>query len=137
MSIKPDGNVGIGTNGPQAKLDVRGDVKLGSSGQLFAPGGEENVRILRGVVDQDGNIIAGSGFHVSHPDTGGYIITFYTPFAGSPAVTATSLIDPGVASIHIQIVEPPTASKVWFVTSDNDRGVIHNARFHFIAIGPR
>ena len=47
------GNVGIGTNDtkPQAKLDVRGNVKLGSRVQYFAPGGEENLRIIRGVVN--------------------------------------------------------------------------------------
>ena len=42
------GNVGINTDTPTAKLDVRGDVKLGSAGQFFAPSGEENLRILRG-----------------------------------------------------------------------------------------
>src|SRR5262249_52377208 len=62
MTLQDNGNVGIGTTSPQAKLDVRGDVKLGTNGQLFAPGSEENLRIIRGEVDKDGNIFLGSGF---------------------------------------------------------------------------
>src|SRR5204863_1184179 len=45
MTIQDNGNVGIGTVSPQVKLEVRGDVKLGSGSQLFAPGGLENLRI--------------------------------------------------------------------------------------------
>src|SRR5712691_2969924 len=96
FTVKEGGNVGIGlpVNGtPQAKLDVRGDVKLGSTGQFFAPGGEENLRIIRGYIDQGGNINAGSGFTVSRPSGGAgsgvYFINFNTSFSGTPAVTAT------------------------------------------------
>ena len=86
-----DGRVGLGTPTPQAKLDVRGSIKLGNNGELFGAGGEENLRIVRGVVGFNGNIIVGSGFTVelSNETSGKHTITFNTPFAGAPAVTAT------------------------------------------------
>jgi hypothetical protein len=85
-----NGNVGIGTAAPQAKLDIRGDVKLGGSGQFFAPGGAENLRIVRGVISGAGGVIAGSGFQVMRRSMGQYQITFSPAFAERPAVTAMS-----------------------------------------------
>jgi hypothetical protein len=72
-----------------------GDVKLGSSGQLFATGGEESLRIIRGVISATGGIIAGSGFQVTRNGTPGaspvdYHITFDTAFSGAPTVVATT-----------------------------------------------
>ncbi|MCX6922056.1 MAG: hypothetical protein NT154_02375 [Verrucomicrobia bacterium] len=82
-------NVGIGTATPAAKLDVRGDVKLGSTGQYFATGGAENLRILRGIVRPDGTIYDGSGFTVAHTGTGTYTITFSPAFADTPSLVLT------------------------------------------------
>ena len=83
-----NGNVGIGTATPQAKLDVRGNVKLGSSGQLFAVSGEENLRIVRGVISANGAILAGGFFSVQQTNPDVFLITFDTPFAVVPALTA-------------------------------------------------
>ena len=38
MRIEADGNVGIGTSNPGAKLDVEGDIKIGSAITLFSAG---------------------------------------------------------------------------------------------------
>src|SRR5436190_11413914 len=100
MTIQDNGRVGIGTDSPQARLDVRGDVKLGNSGQFFATSGEENLRIVRGTVDANGNILQGSGFQVSHPSTGAYDITFNTPFFALPAFVATA-IDPDFGNLTV------------------------------------
>ena len=81
--------VGIGTASPGAKLDVRGDVKLGSTGQYFATGGDENLRILRGIVNTTGGIYTGTGFTITHTGTGTYTITFNPPFSDAPALTIT------------------------------------------------
>jgi hypothetical protein len=64
LTINSSGNVGVGTESPQARLDVRGDIRLGPTGQLDATSGEERLRIVRGAADADGNIIFGSGFTV-------------------------------------------------------------------------
>lgn len=86
------GNVGIGTGAPAAKLDVRGDVKLGSSGQYYAVKSANNDRVIRGRVGGNGVINAGTGFTISHTaGTGTYIVNFTTPFATAPIAVASSL----------------------------------------------
>ena len=74
FSVKATGGVRLvtGTNA----------VKLGSSGQYFAPGGSENLRMLRGVVSAAGSILNGTGFAVLR--TRGwrlYSVTFPVAFA--------------------------------------------------------
>jgi hypothetical protein len=96
--ITKTGNVGIGTSVvsfPGAQLDVRGDVKLGAFGQLFAVGGDENLRTVRGRFTFNGavpgGIGAGQGWTASRGviPTGHIKITLNTPFIGecSPVVT--------------------------------------------------
>lgn len=130
------GFVGIGTTAPIAQLEVRGNIRLGNSGQYLAPAGEENLRIIRGVVSAAGNIIVGTGFTVAHPEEGYYTITFTTPFSGPPTITATVqkeqflfAVTDGVLSTHanLQLVVPTTG----IAARAGD------APFHFIAIGPR
>jgi hypothetical protein len=89
MAIGRDGDVGIGTNNPTAKLDVRGDVKLGGSGQYQATASEEKLRIVRGRVDINSNILSGSGFTAVRLSTGVYRISFTSGFPDVPAVTCS------------------------------------------------
>jgi len=79
------GNIGIGTSSPGAKLEVRGDIKLHTDGSLYVPGGVENLRIIRGSI-ADCSIIAGSGFSVYCPGNYQIIINFFTPFTSLPSV---------------------------------------------------
>jgi hypothetical protein len=140
MTIQDNGRVGIGNDAPQARLDVRGDVKLGNTGQFFATSGEENLRIVRGVVDPNGNILAGSGFQVSHPSTGAYDITFNTPFFALPAFVATAIdTDFGNLTITIRIDGATNRTVSLSVYRDVTAGLPqhHSEGFHFIAVGPR
>ena len=135
LNVKENGKIGIGTATPQDKLDVRGNIKLGTTGQLFAPGGEENLRIIRGSVDLNGNILAGSGFHVSHTVTGIYDIVIDTPFTGTPTVTGTAN-SPGPAQ-HISVVTVTVQSDSFGLYTMKEGDLLHSFSFQFIAIGPR
>ena len=141
MRITGDGtvniccNLGIGTITPQAALEVRGNIKLGGIGQYFAPSGEENLRIVRGIVGTTGNIIGGSGFTVTHDASGQYTVTFNTSFSGPPAVIATGVGD----GTSVAMAAPVTSISAIFLVSDlrPDAGSHADRTFHFIAIGPR
>jgi hypothetical protein len=116
------GNLGIGTDPTAKKLTVNGDVKasgnldlsgsltsgasissvgditskgnikLGENGSMYASASAENLRMVRGSVDQYGNILAGRGFTVGHPHTGVYVITFTKgSFSDLPSVTASQV----------------------------------------------
>ncbi|MEZ5065871.1 MAG: hypothetical protein R3B81_14145 [bacterium] len=135
--VQTTGFMGIGTTAPAAKLDVRGDVRLGPSGQYFAPGGTENLRIIRGTVRGDGVILAGSGFTVQNviPGQGFYRITYTTPFAGAASVTVSAR-------------RPAGAALRWVYASNSDTGGVNvtgqltqttatDTDFDFCAIGPR
>jgi hypothetical protein len=130
------GNVGIGTATPQARLDVRGDIRLGSSGQLRAASGEENLRIIRGSIERTGAILHGSGFTVARLEEAKYQITFNTPFAGIPSVTATTdrLAETPSMGIYKDGI---TTSSVILVTFRINTGDFRDWSFDFIAVGPR
>jgi alpha-tubulin suppressor-like RCC1 family protein len=133
VRITGSGSVGIGTPTPIAKLDVRGDVRLGNTGQFFAPGGVENLRIIRGRISGAGGITTGSGFTVSKTGTGAYTVNFTTSFASEPTITAT----PQVGLARIATCTNVGTSSAQFRTFDSASGSAIDQDFHFIAIGPR
>jgi hypothetical protein len=141
--INIPGFVGIGTNTPISKLVVRGDIHLGESGELSAVGGEENLRIIRGMVYfpqfSQPTIAGGTGFSVIRPTSErSYLITFTTPFSGQPAVTVT--VNQGTTVQRIfgvsRNVTPTQAGVVLAGVGDpNPEGT--DRTFEFIAVGPR
>lgn len=137
IAIAANNNVGLGTPTPTAKLDVRGDIRLGASGQLRATSGEENLRIVRGVVNGNGSIITGSGFSASRLTEGQYRITFNTPFTGAPAFTATAESN-GLGDVQVVMTAGVTTSTaVLFTKTPGITGGSTDMTFHFTAIGPR
>jgi hypothetical protein len=128
------GNVGFGTSAPAAKLDVRGDIKLGPSGQFQAAVGEEKLRIIRGSVNSAGTITKGSGFTVTKGLTGVYTINFSTPFSSAPSATATVNGSTGHVVGNFGTGATTTNYEV-FVTNSGDSAA--NIGFDFIVIGPR
>lgn len=112
---------------------VKGNVKLGPSGTSYAPSGEENLRILRGCVNESGSV-SGTGF-TSSVAGALFTVTFTQPFSGIPTVVATPLYSDGhgrcaeiyeVASDHVKI-------RTFYA----DSGDNESQQFYFIAIGPR
>jgi hypothetical protein len=132
VSILANGNVGIGTNSPNRKLVVNGDIGV-SSANLLVPGGVENLKILRGRIAGNGTITTGTGFTVSRTGAGAYTVTFTTAFSGDPTVTATPQII-GVRIVTCTSVLPGSAG---FRTFDPTTSTAVDQDFQFIAIGPR
>ena len=109
---------------------------LGSSGQYYAPGGQENLRIVRGVFSATGSLIVGSGFTVAHPSTGVYTITFTTSFPSAPAANATA--DSGGGNARVAMTDGVTASVLTIrVMSISSSPANTDAPVHFIAMGPQ
>lgn len=136
------GNTGIGTGAPQATLDVRGDIRLGPSGQYRATSGEENLRIVRGIVYSNAATIAGRGFFAEQnpQDSRQFTVYFTTPFASAPTFTATLDWQGGAGTASEILIDQVTSSSVRLVMrTRHDCSQCDPARaaFNFIAIGPR
>lgn len=130
------GNVGVGTSAPTAKLEVHGDIRLGSSGQFRATSGEESLRIVRGAINPDGSVLTGSGFTVETDGPGIYIIRFPTPFSAMPVVTASARYFVSGEDTAFTQVENYPAYVVVDVWRRSDGSHLSRG-FDFIAIGPR
>ena len=139
MTINTSGNVGIGTASPAARLDVRGDIRLGTSGQLLAPGGEDNVRVIRGKVGDSGIRLLGSGFSSSfNTSTIIYTITYDTPFPSAPIVLLTPEETFNSSDVCAMIDRGSnTAGSVRVAIFFRSGGSYTNRNFQFIAIGSR
>lgn len=74
---------------------------------------------------------------VSNPGQGHYTITFNTPFAGSPTVTATAEHQ-GADTEKVVMTDGVTSANAMLATrSIIFGGGFVNMTFHFIAVGPR
>jgi len=136
LALNPTaGSVGIGTASPGAKLDVRGDIKLGSSGNFYAASGEESLRIVRGHIRNANaglTVFEGSGFSVTWASPV-YYITFTTPFSGTPTVT-TAISDSNISAVT---AVPFNISQNGFCVYTLLNGYQSVYNFTFIAVGPR
>ena len=118
---------------PAAQLDVRGDVKLGSTGQYFAAAGSENLRIVRGIVEPTGTNYDGTGFTITHNSAGNYSITFSPAFADAPAliITAYTAGSPATANCTGGTASGFSSVDTWVGATKAD------SWWNFIAIGKR
>jgi len=119
---------------PQLRFAVmdNGDVKLGTNANLYAPASEENLRIVRGRVNEDASAPLGCCFSVAHPLSAAYDITFAQPFSGQPIITVTPLYDGFTANL-VPLGDPNRQIRI--VTKY--QGTLNGSAFNFIAIGPR
>jgi hypothetical protein len=150
LSFFPDG-VAVGRKGYFGfATPTTGDITIGnevtngrikfatSSGTVLATGGEENLRIIRGIVSGNGSILGGLGYTVTRTGVGRYVVSFDTPFTGRPAVTSTL-----ECALHCFVnLENVSTSGFNFYTTHYVGGNEFNWEyqdldFHFIAIGTR
>jgi len=135
--VQTTGLMGVGTTAPTAKLDVRGDIRLGPSGEFLATVGSENVRVLRARISSTGAVLSGSGISVgSHSQTGVYLLNFSPGFPTlSPAPTIT--VTPTSSNVpSIAIVSGESWSGV-FVRIMNTSGTLIDESFNVIVAGAR
>jgi hypothetical protein len=138
LLARSKGYIGLGTGAavPTGKLDVRGDIKLGPSGQYQATCAEERLRVVRGKVSAAGGILLGSGFTVSRSSAGSYVIGFSPAFpAGQiPAMTVSAEWVSG--SAYIAMTNGVLSSGAG-VRITNGSGTLVDQVFYFTAVGPR
>ena len=136
LRVDSGGNVGVGTAAPASKLEVRGDIRLGSLGEYFTPAGSENLRIIRGKVNSAGSVVFGTGFTAVRAGTGVYNITYTTQFPSGhwPVVTASAESNGSVA--RFAMINTPTHISA-VIRIVNGSGTAVDDDFYFIAIGDR
>ncbi len=129
IALLPTANVGIGTTAPLAKLDVRGDIRMGPTGAQRVASGPESLRLVRGIINATGSIGAGSGFTVTRTALGRYLVTFTPSFSAVPAVTATPTNPTRVQWTNLN----SSSVELWVF---NVNGLFVDDTFCMIAIGP-
>jgi hypothetical protein len=139
--LQVKGRIGVNTNTPAELLDVRGNIKLNSDGGLYAPGGVENLRMVRGSVDPNGNTTAGMGFTVQQIAGGLYDVIFDQPFSSMPSASVTQIFpdpnfNPHGSSRDNAVINGISTSKIRVLTGD-DNGSASDRHFSFIVMGPR
>lgn len=138
VELAGDRHVGIGTTSPAERLDVRGNIKLGTGGDYFGVGGLDNVRMITGRCSDGGARLWGTGFTSTRTGEGRYRITYGTAFSAVPVVVVT-LVD-AAARDNAVTVESSTAATFEVRVRDvanAGEGSYQDTAFNFVALGPR
>jgi cytoskeletal protein CcmA (bactofilin family) len=148
--------VGAGTDGSNRKIKFWAEGgatfsgSLNVSGNLSVPGGEEPLRMLRGIVNSDGTKFGGGeGFTVKSvaANRGLYDITFTPGFPSIPAASATQIFgqaytlnapatSEGGDTRDNAVIAHLSADRMRVKTGGSNGGE-SNRVFSFIVIGPR
>jgi hypothetical protein len=126
MRIKGDGD-----------LEVQGDIQFLNG--LSVPASPEKLTIIRGTVNSDGSIAAGTGYTIDHWDTGHYNVTFTTPFSNPPSGAVTQVFfdtTEGGSTLDNAVIIEIENSYIGLQTGDS-LGVKSDRGFTFVFVGPR
>lgn len=146
--INEDGEMGLGTEAPSARLEVRGRVRMGATGQQYALAGVAGDLAVRGSVTSAGTVSGGAGFGVVRTQTGRYTVTFATAFSQMPSVVVTPEDSVGsgdniavltavrLNGFDLRIVDLSDLIQQVGGGSGAPASTDENAPFHFIAMGP-
>lgn len=134
------GGVGIGMNASDvAALQVQGDVRLGRSGIYYAPGGEENLRLVRGTIRYRAvdslSKTGGTGFtfFLTGAKNSDILINFSTAFSALPTITFQQELGTDSSVVASMALKSVTTKSAIIV---GGASVIGNS-VHFTAVGPR
>jgi hypothetical protein len=133
-----------------AGTTIAAGTTITAGGKSVPTSDENNLKIIRGTVKADGNVVYGSGFTATKVagQTGLYRITFTTPFSSSPSVTTSitgrygikaEVYNLGRSSYPNNATDALYPDKDGFTVGVLDVSSInaYNFGFQFIAIGPR
>ena len=138
LYVTAAGNLGMATAAPAERLDVRGNIKLGTNGDFFGVGCLDNLRMVAGRIGSTGVQQSGSGFSVSRTAEGRYRVTYDNAFSSIPVVVA-SLVDSPNEDNFLTVVSS-TASGFELHSKDDSPTAdasYQDSAFNFIALGTR
>jgi hypothetical protein len=142
ISVTQAGNMGVGVLSPAEKLEVNGNVVMGSGSRYFAVGAPDNAKLFAGSVPIGGMVVNPNwnASHVGAANSGQYRVNFVAPFMTAPVVTVT-LVDPQNNDNTICVANVSTTGFDVF-SRDIDPGATdgsspQDSAFNFIAIGQR
>ena len=101
----------------------------------------EYLKVVRGVVTGNGEVVSGTGFSIERKREGMYQVNFNPPFSDVPAITGTpaNLIpdDPYKQNTKDNVVVPKLEKALAVVLTGDGDGTKKDRPFSFIAIGFR
>lgn len=93
------------------------------------------LKIIRGIVNADGSIGAGTGFTITKGGTGAYTINYTTPFSGLPSISGNTRLG-GLGKSYVTFSFGLASSAGVEVRDAGDASNHANRDFSFIAVGP-
>lgn len=121
----------------QAKGQGRIQIVSEDEKELFVAGGDEALRILRGIINSDGTIFQGKGFTVRAHDGGFYNIDFTPPFSSVPSVTVTQITPDSNYDTRDGAIIPYIGAGSMQVKTGKSNGESEPRKFSFIVVGER
>lgn len=131
LAVNATGSVGLGTNIPLDRLDVRGNIRFGTSGDQLAVGAPSPVRMIAGRLASNGTALSGAGYTSTRIQVGYYRITFNQAFPVAPVVTATPV--GGARLVYLLGV----STNIVDIITQNTAGTASDIDLCFTVVGQR
>lgn len=108
----------------------------GNEGTRYPSSGLEDLRVIRGRVEPNGDVVYGQGFTVTHLQEGVYRINFTPSFESFPVATANTISVDSSPPCFIEFTDATAFAITLQIVRRSDGNLVNN-RFYFIAMGPR
>ena len=134
MTIDQDGNVGIGTTNPGAKLEVNGSIKVPFQGNDYIGSSVTNGLLFDGTGNYNNNLLSTSGLGIIFESDGGTTGNFFIGNGTGDPDTATKLVTVlQSGNVGIGTTSPQNALNV--VGDANATGTVYAQRTKNLSIG--